>query len=244
MRVVRFVLKTPGFFFGGTYGRLFLSVVVQILCASISLAEKSVPLGTIGPHYLPVPSPSFDKIKSEYVIGNHTYYIPRNYLRVTEKGRDGGLSLISMEALLPEMLGLSRDNAECFRNFQEPCNSEVVTIGIERGEITAYSQQIANIMAVSRPTTKWVCGFEYYDDTSPEIHHSGFRWLFNDFGDGLGGTILSCPKEGSNVSRACNAHENTGDGNSFYYVFRRDKICSWREVRAKVRNLIGSFKFK
>ncbi len=213
-----------------------------MLCVSISFAEEGVPLGTLGPHYLPVPSPSFDTTKSEYVIGNHTYDIPRNYLRVTEKGRDGGLSLISMEALLPEMPGLSRDNAHCFRNFQDPCNNEVVTIGLERGEITAYSKRIVNISEMSRPDTKRVCGFEYYEDKTLEINRNGFRWLFKDFGDGLGGVILRCPKEGSMSSIACNAYENTGDGNSFYYVFYREKMCSWGEVRAKVHRLIKSFK--
>ncbi len=214
-----------------------------MLCASISLAEESVPLGTLGPHYLPVPSPSFDSTKTKYVIGNHTYDIPRNYIRTTAKERDGGLSLISMQALLPEMPGLSQDNAHCFRNFQDPCNNEVATIGLERGEPTAsYSEQISNIIGMSRPATKQVCGFEYYEDKTLEINRNGFRWLFKDFGDGLGGVILRCPKEGSLSSRACNAYENTGDGNSFYYVFHRDKMCNWSEVRAKVHQLIKSFK--
>jgi hypothetical protein len=222
---------------------IFLCVLAQMLGASISLAEDGVPLGTLGPHYLPVPSPSFDTTKSEYVIGNHTYDIPRNYVRTTAKERDGGLSLVSMQALLPEMPGLARDNAHCFRNFQEPCNNEVVTIGLERGEITAsHSEQIANIGRISRPDTKQVCGFEYYEDTTLEINRNGFRWLFKDFGDGLGGVILRCPKERSMSSRACNAYENTGDGNSFYYIFQRDKMCSWSDVRAKVHHLIGSFK--
>ena len=236
-------LKTQRLFFRGRLWGIFLGMVAQLLCASIVLAEEGVPLGTLGPHFLPVPSPSFDTTKSKYVIGNHTYDIPRNYIQVTEKGRDGGLSLISMDALLPEMPGLSRDNARCFRNFQEPCNNEVVTIGLERGEITAsYSEQITNIIGMSRPNTRQVCGFEYYEDKTLEINRNGFRWLFKDFGDGLGGVILRCPKEGSMSSRACNAYENTGDGNSFYYVFYRDKMCSWSEVRAKVHHLIRSFK--
>jgi hypothetical protein len=221
---------------------IFLGVVAQTFCASISRAEEGVPLGTLGPHYLPVPSPSFDTTKSKYVIGNHTYDIPRNYIRTTAKERDGGLSLVSMQALLAEMPGLSRDNAHCFRNFQDPCNNEVVTIGLKRGEITPYSEQITNISEMSRPDTKRVCGFEYYEDKTLEINRNGFRWLFKDFGDGLGGVILRCPKEASMSSIACNAYENTGDGNSFYYVFYREKMCSWGEVRAKVHRLIKSFK--
>lgn len=221
---------------------IFFGALAQMPCASISPAEESVPLGTLGPHYLPVPSPSFDTIKSKYVIGNHTYDIARNYIRTTAKERDGDLSLISMQALLPEMLGLARENANCFQNFQDPCNNEVVTIGLERGAITPYSEQITNISEMSRPNTKQVCGFEYYEDKTLEVNRNGFRWLFKDFGDGLGGVILRCPKEGSLSSRACTADENTGDGNSFYYVFHRDKMCSWNEVRAKVRHLIRSFK--
>jgi hypothetical protein len=221
---------------------IFLVLLAPMLSASVLLAEEGVPLGTLGPHYLPVPSPSFDLTKSKYVIGNHTYDIPRNYIRTTAKERDGGLSLVSMQALLPEMSGLSRDNARCFRNFQDPCNNGVVTIGLERGEVTPYSEQITNIRKISRPDIKRVCGFEYYEDTTLEINRNGFRWLFKDFGDGLGGIVLRCPKEASMSSIACNADENTGDGNSFYYVFHRDKMCSWSEVRAKVHYLIGSFK--
>jgi hypothetical protein len=232
-------MKTQG---RATLLGIFLGVAVQMLCASISLAEESVPLGTLGPHYLPVPSPSFDTTKSKYSIGNHTYDIPRNYIRTTAKDRDGRLSLVSMQALLPEMLGLARDNAHCFQNFQERCNNEIVTMGLEPGEITAYSKQIENIIGMSRPDTRQVCGFEYYEDKTLEINRNGFRWLFKDFGDGLGGIILRCPKEGSMISRACTADENTGDGNSFYYVFHRDKMCSWSEIRAKVHHLIRSFK--
>jgi hypothetical protein len=45
--------------FSGRYARrhvagagIFLGAVAQILCASISLAEESVPLGTLGPHLI------------------------------------------------------------------------------------------------------------------------------------------------------------------------------------------------
>jgi hypothetical protein len=213
-----------------------------MMCASIAAAEEAVPLGTLGPHFLPIPSPSFDTNKSDYLIGDHTYRIPRNYIRVTENDGRGVLSLVSMETLLPGMKGIARETARCFQNVQEPCNSDVVTIGLERGETTSFSQRIANIRKISPPATKWVCGFEYYEDTSLKINHNGFRWLFKDFGDGVGGVVLRCPDEGSMVTRACVADENSGDGNSIYYVVHHDKMCNWSEVRAKVRNLIGSFK--
>jgi hypothetical protein len=218
------------------------AVPALAMCASMAVAEETVPLGTLGPHFIPIPSPSLDTTKSDYVIGDHTYHIPRNYIRVTENNGRKVLSLVSMQALLPDMKGLSLENAPCFRNFQEPCNNDIVTIGLERGEIALFSQRIANVSKISQPRTKWVCGFEYYEDTSLKINRNGFRWLFKDFGDGIGGVILRCPDEGSMVTRACNAFENSGDGNSLYYVFHHDKMCNWSEVRAKVRSLIGSFK--
>jgi len=40
------------------------------------------------------------------------------------------------------MPGLSRENVNCFRNFQDLCNNEAVTIGLERGEITSYWSEV------------------------------------------------------------------------------------------------------
>jgi hypothetical protein len=234
-------LRLQAVFVGRICRWMVLGAIALTPCPSNSRAEERMPIGTFGPHYFPIPSPSLETKKSEYMIGNYTYSIPRNFLQFAEKGRDGALNLVSMEALLPEMRGLAQDNVSCFRNFQEPCNSDVVTVGLKRGEITAYSNQIANIKKMSRPGTKWACGYEYYEDIAPEANHSGFRWLFKDFGDGLGASILRCPKEGSLSTRACDGSENTGDGNSFYYVFRQDKMCSWNDVRFKVRGLIRSF---
>jgi hypothetical protein len=144
-----------------------------MMCASIAAAEDTVPLGTLGTHFIPIPSPSFDTTENDYKIGTHTYQIPRNYIRFAEK--DG--SHVSMDALLSDMSGLSREKTSCFQNYQTLCSKDVITITLNRGEVNPFVQQIENLRTISRPETKWVCGFEYYEDTSPKIYHSGFRWL-------------------------------------------------------------------
>jgi hypothetical protein len=97
-------MKTQG---KATVFGILLGVAAQMLCASVSLAEDGMPLGTLGPHYLPVRSSIFDTTRSEYAVGKH-YNIPRDYIQFTKKDSNGDFSLVSMEA------------ASIPANFQEP----------------------------------------------------------------------------------------------------------------------------
>lgn len=223
--------------------RSFIAIAA-LLAGTVVHAEPTDPLGTTGPFYLDVPSPSFDTTRKTYVVSGQRYSIPRNYIVTLSKYGDGTVGVISMRALLPDMTGRSPETAKCF-DFRESCNIREVTIGLSRGSFpTSGSQQLQNIRGFSLPDKKvGPCELDYYEDSSPTTGPAAaFNYFFRKLPGNSDVSVLRCSKMGSPFAPRCNSNENIGDGNHFYYNFDRSNLRDWEKTRERILTLIQAFK--
>ena len=222
-----------------------LAVAGGLLFASIGSADPPDPLGAVGRYYLPIPTPSTDTSPRTFVMNGQTYVIPRNYIEGLSKDDKGNPNVISIRAVRPDFIGLTKDTIRCGVGYRDPCSSGVVVIDLSRGIFpTSGRQQLSNAKGISHPDEReGPCGLKYYESLgSTEKGGVVFQSFFTAVSDSSDILFLSCAKPGSSFAQRCNGHENIGDGNSFYYNFDRNKLCDWKEVRSRTHELIRSFK--
>jgi hypothetical protein len=118
-----------------------------------------------------------------------------------------------------------------------------MTIGIENGGLPDVATRLKAIAKISKPgIRKGPCGFEYYESLgSIEKGNNVFELFFNKFPKDHNVSILRCRKPGSPSAPLCDSDDNLGNGNAFYYVFPRIKICEWGGIKQNVLKLIASF---
>jgi len=222
-----------------------LLVAAGSLFSSTVRAEPPDPLGAIGRHHLPIPTPSTETLPQTFVMNGQKYVIPRNYVVSLGKNDDGTPGSISMRAVLPDFGGLTKETMRCGIGYRDPCSSKVVVIGLTSGPFpTSGSQQLSNAKGISHPEERdGPCGLRYYEGLgSTDKGGVVFRSYFTRFPDEPEISFLSCAKEGSAFAPRCDGHDNVGDGNAFYYTFDRSELCNWRSIRKKSLELIESFK--
>lgn len=223
-----------------------LAAMLAICClalASAARADSADPLGSVNSFFMPIPSPSFDTTRRTFVIDGQVYNIPRNYVVTAERTRSGKLANVSMRALLPDLSAISPESARCFQDRRDPCSLGVVTIGLQDGELPDAAVRLESTRAISKPEKKKSpCGFEYFESLgSIEQGNIVFEFLFTKFPQDRDLSILRCPAVGSPAAPFCNSADNIGNGNVFYYVFPRSKLCEWGDIKQKVLSLIASF---
>jgi len=226
--------------------RGFASLTVGgLLWAWGACADPVDPLGAVGRYYLPIPAPSTDTSPRTFFMNGQTYIVPRNYVESLSKNDDGTVSVISIRALLPDFTGLTKDTIRCGLNYSDPCSSRVVVIDLAQGPFpTSGVQQLSNAKGISHPDEReGPCGFKYYESFgSAEKGGVVFQFFFARLADTSDLSFLRCAKPGSAFAKRCNARDNVGDGNSFYYNFDRGKLCEWSAIRSSSLSLINSFR--
>jgi len=228
----------------GAWARLATMLAICCLAlASAARADSADPLGSVNSFFLPIPSPSFDTTRRTLVIDGQVYNIPRNYVVTTESLPNGNLVNISIRALLPDLSAIAPETAHCFRDLRDPCHALVMTIGIEKGKVQDATSRLKTISAISKPAVrKGPCGLEYYESLGAiEKGLNVFELFFTKFPNDHDLSILRCRKPGSPSAPVCDSDDNVGNGNAFYYVFPRSKLCEWGDIKQQVLSLIASF---
>jgi hypothetical protein len=137
--------------------------------AFFSHAQQPDPLGSVGPTVFPFPAPSIDTTARTFVMNGERYDIPGNFLPSGDKQIDGSSRAISVRALLPEIVGITRETSECLSALST-CRDRAVTIGLLNGPpAVSGSQVLQNIKPiVFAEKFAGPCGLEFYEDKSNE----------------------------------------------------------------------------
>jgi hypothetical protein len=226
---------------GRTMHRIALTAMCSALLASLSYAQQPDPLGSVGSDFMPAYAPSADTEIRSFVLGGERYDIPRNFLLSVEYRKNGEPAAISMRALLPDIVGITRETLECLKS-QNACEDKVVTIGLlNNPRSVSGSQQPQNIRSLAAPTPKMgPCGLEFYETTGQERQR--FRYYFKNAHGDADMSILRCPDERSDYAPFCVSQHNPVGRVTFYYDFDRKFVCDWAIIGTKIRDRIATFK--
>ncbi|HWF93727.1 MAG TPA: hypothetical protein VG291_02080 [Xanthobacteraceae bacterium] len=176
----------------------------------------------------------------KFVLGGKSYAIPRNYVFHAENDGPGAVADISMRAMLPDLSAMTRETAHCFLNIREPCFTEVVLLGLTKGPVPATGpEQLRNLGPITHPDERiGLCGFHFLQTKG--LEENAFQFFFSRLDNDSDASVIRCPKNGPR-SR-CVANANTQEGNSFYYNFARENLCSWTKIRGSAAELMASFR--
>jgi hypothetical protein len=222
--------------------RLCAALATAILClCSISktMSQPGDPLGTVNKYGLPIPSPSLVTTPQTFVLGGTVYVIPRNYVFGAEKDKSGSIAAISMMALLPDLSAVTVETMHCM-NVRDSCFERLVVFGLTEGPTVASGPaKLRNIAPITQPDEKpGLCGLHYFQTKG--LDQNALQFFFSGLGNDPDVSMARCPKNGSRLR--CDADADVGDGNSFYYVFTRENLCSWAKIRDSIVELIASFR--
>src|ERR1700722_4908382 len=116
--------------------------------AFFSHAQQPDPLGSVGPTVFPFPAPSIDTTARTFVMNGERYDIPGNFLPSGDKQIDGSSRAISVRALLPEIVGITRETSECFERTKyvpgQGCYDRTTKRPARRVGLTGVAKHKAN----------------------------------------------------------------------------------------------------
>jgi hypothetical protein len=186
------------------------------------------------------PPPLIDARVWTVVLNGERYEIPGNFLPSGETKSGDITRVISLRALLPDIVGFTEETLECGSAVSK-CSERAVTIGVENSPGVPGSQMLQNIQGLINPQKfTGPCGLEFYETTGNESQQ--FRYFFKTMSGERDLSILRCPKEESTYAPICVSANNPLDKISFYYNFNRKFVCDWEDIRNKVRSRIVSFR--
>jgi hypothetical protein len=204
------------------------------------MGQSADSLGAVNKYGLPASRPSLVTTPQKFVLGGKTYAIARNYVFSAEKDKSGSVAAISMRALLPDLSAITPETMLCFLNIRDPCFDRVVVFGLTEGPaIASGPAKLRNIAPITQPDGRiGPCDLHYFQTKG--LEQNAIQFFFSRLGNDPEISMVSCRKNGSRPR--CDADTDTGDGNSFYYVFARDNLCSWAKIRDSIVELIASFR--
>jgi hypothetical protein len=210
------------------------------MSSSLRVAFKIAVALALGGIAVAGPLPAIDAIERSFILDGERYDIPGNFLPSGES-KDGGVTrIISLHALLPDVVGFTEDTREC-GSFTSKCGDRAVTIGVMNSPGVSGSQMLNNMQGLINPQKfAGPCGLEFYETTGNEAQR--FRYYFKTMSGDADISILRCAKEGSAYGPVCVSNSNALGQISFYYDFNRKFICDWEEIQNKVRGRILLFR--
>lgn len=187
------------------------------------------------------PSPTDAADIVEVSVGGAKFRIPANYMQFASARKGGKQTQVALHALLPDLHGYNRAEAEAFsRNTPD---SEVVYLLIREERVNLSEadrfRRIYLAYVVDPQGQEGPFGLTQYtfrDD-------SGYR------GEDLfvaepaaGSMVLRCARFGPNSPNpSCLRDIPLGDGVALTYRFRRAHLAQWADIEDGVRRLVHSF---
>jgi hypothetical protein len=179
----------------------------------------------------------------QLTVQNTSFVIPANFIQLPKMREGGQQEAVEMQALLPDLMPYSADQAEAFADTT--ASSKILSMDLRPTKVALTEEQ--RLQRVYFTKTKDREGIRADNGlTSYEFQEeSGYdNQLLYVGQDSRGGTaVLLCEKPSSEVTAPeCWRDVDVAGGLVLKYRFKRGFLPKWKDIDRRAVELIGSFR--
>lgn len=189
--------------------------------------------------------PTADVGVVELSLGERRFAIPANYIRRPEARAGGAMTIIELDALLPDMHGFTAADTEAMRDVTR--NSPVVTITLEAkapefAEGERFDRIYARNADPARPPYPYA-GFTAHP-MAPDSGYAGQQVFTREIDGAMIVVVCTDDDTEQEIGGLCLREMAWGDGLTLTYGFRGGHLQEWADVDKAVTSLLTRLEVK